>query len=421
MTRIVFVNRYFYPDVSATSQMLGDLAFRLACAGLEVHVVCSRQCYDDASRRLPPTETVDGVSIHRAATTRFGRSWLPGRAFDYLTFYLSASVALLHLLRPHDVLVIKTDPPLFSLPAALIAALKGARLVNWLQDLFPEVAQRLGARWLEGFAGDVLLRLRDRTLHAADCNVVIGHGMQRHLESRGIPARKLCMIENWFDAASAAPGTDQREQTIRWPELEGKFVVCHSGNLGRAHDITTLLEAALHLRDQPDIVFLIVGGGAGYDELRRRAEERGLASAFRFEPYLPREELNDGLAAAAVHLVTLLPRLEGLVVPSKIYGVFAAGRPMIFVGDEQGEVARKLARTGAGVSVPVGAGRRLARTILHLRSDAVLSTAMGERARSLAAQHTADEGASRWLTLITDRTSSAAAPRVVAGGLRTSA
>jgi colanic acid biosynthesis glycosyl transferase WcaI len=134
--KVVFVNRYFFPDHSATSQILSDLAFFLAERGWEVHVVTSRQRYDDAGAGLLPHEIVQRVRIHRVWTSGFGRRWLPGRAVDYLSFYLAAAWRLIALLSAGDIVVAKTDPPLISVVAAVAARMRRAKLVNWWQDVF---------------------------------------------------------------------------------------------------------------------------------------------------------------------------------------------------------------------------------------------------------------------------------------------
>src|SRR5688572_28796716 len=110
--RLIFINRYFHPDHSATSQMLSDLAFALADRGHEVAVITGRQRYDAPTDTLPPRETASGVAIHRVWTTRFGRANLIGRTIDYATFYLTAGWRLWRLARPGDVVVAKTDPPM---------------------------------------------------------------------------------------------------------------------------------------------------------------------------------------------------------------------------------------------------------------------------------------------------------------------
>src|SRR5690606_29000430 len=154
--RVVFLNRFFYPDLSATSQMLSDLAFGLAERGFDVQVITSRLCYDDPSARFPARETIRGVRVHRIWTSGFGRHNLWGRGIDYLSFYVSALRACRRTLKPGDILVAKTDPPMISVVGALAARLRGARLVNWLQDLFPEVAAAAGIRTAQGGTGRIL-------------------------------------------------------------------------------------------------------------------------------------------------------------------------------------------------------------------------------------------------------------------------
>ena len=144
MPRLIFVNRFFFPDHSATSQILSDLAFHLASAGRDVHVVTSTQIYDDPRAALPVSEIIDGVHVHRVPSTGFGRDKLLGRSIDYLSFYRSMWQSLVALVRPGDIIVAKTDPPLTSIIAVAAARRNGARLVNWLQDIYPETAVELG-------------------------------------------------------------------------------------------------------------------------------------------------------------------------------------------------------------------------------------------------------------------------------------
>ena len=145
-------------------------------------------------------------------------------------------------------------------------------------------------------------------------------------------------------------------------------MVGYSGNLGRAHEFATLLEAASLCRADPDIVFLMIGAGAGMAALQQAVLERGLAN-FQFLPLQPRASLSDTLAAADVHWLSLLPVLEGLIVPSKLYGILASGRPVLFIGDPDGEVARVIDAAGAGLGVAIGQAAELARHIAELKSD----------------------------------------------------
>ncbi len=385
--------------------MLTDLARSLVTRGFEVHVICSRQMYDEPGRDLLGEETLGGVDIHRVTTTRFGRRRLTGRAMDYASFYVACAFMLLKLLRHHDVLIAKTDPPLLSLLAAPIAGLKGVKLINWQQDIFPEVASRLGANPLPKLVDGLLRVLRDASLRTATVNVVIGGRMREYLLARGLPDAKLDVIENWADAGLIQPKAVNASALRMSLDLAERFVVCYSGNLGLAHEFETLLGAAEELAGETTFVFLIIGNGAKMDALRKGVTGRGLEN-FRFLPYQPRDTLEDSLAAADVHLVSLLPALEGLIVPSKLYGILAAGRPLVFIGDPDGEIARVIHGARCGRVVAVGESQTLARSLRELAADSDGRASMGMRARNLLCEKFSLEKAiARWFALLQERIS----------------
>lgn len=390
--RIIFLNRFFFPDHSATSQMLSDLAFHLAGTGAEVEVITGRQIYDDPNARLEPEASVRGVRIHRVASSRFGRHILPGRALDYLSFAWSARRRLNGILRPGDRVVCMTDPPLLSVAVAPVCRRRGARLANWLQDLFPEVATAVSSERLRPLL-DPLRRLRNTSLTGAVVNVVIGSGMARRLLDEGVPPGSLRTIANWAEIGPMLPAASRIRD--EWG-LAGRFVIGYSGNLGRAHDYRTILEAAHRLRHEPDVRFLLIGGGAMMAALRQEAQARGLQNLM-FKPYQPRERLAESLAAADIHLAILRPELEGLIVPSKFYGIAAAGRPTLFVGDPDGEIPRLIAEAEAGVTVQVGDAEAMVRQILRLRSEPETRERMGRNARALLeARFTAAHAYAAW-------------------------
>jgi glycosyltransferase involved in cell wall biosynthesis len=407
---LIFLNRYFHPDHSATSQMLTDLAFRLAREGRVVKVITSRQRYDAPEVSLPARELREGVRIIRVWTTRFGRDRLLGRAVDYATFYAAAAWALWRAARRGDIVVAKTDPPMLSVLAAPIARLRRARLVNWLQDVFPEVAEALGlGKGRLSATAYVLLRwLRDQSLRSADVNVAVGERMAERLAGAGIARTRIAVIPNWADGELIRP-VPRAENALRreWGLAEA-FVVGYSGNLGRAHEFETVLGAIAALERRADaarpalprVLWLFVGGGAQLGALRHEAERRGLTS-LRFQPYQPRERLAESLSAADVHLVSLRPELEGLIVPSKAYGIAAAGRPAIFIGDENGEIAGMLKAHGCGITVPLGDSAGLAAAVLELAANREMCRTMGEHARAaLTTTYDVSVGVRKWAALL---------------------
>jgi glycosyltransferase involved in cell wall biosynthesis len=379
---LFFVNRYFHPDLSATSQLLGDLVFDLARGGYRVEVITGRQDYGDPSRVLAPFETIGGAAVRRVATTRFGRANLAGRAVDYLTFYLAAGASLIRRLRAGDLVVAETDPPLISVVAALAARIRGAALVNWIQDLFPEVATALGVRAVAPLA-PLLRALRNRSLRIAKRNVVLGDRMAARLRALGIPGETIAVIPNWADEGALAPVPREANPLRAQWGLDGAFVIGYSGNMGRAHEFETIIGAAEILKHEPAIRFLFIGAGAGLAYLEREAARRGLANV-AFKPYQPREALSRSLSAADVHLISLKPALEGLIVPSKFYGVAAVGRPTLYIGDPGGEIPAILARAQCGFTVAPGDAAGLAGRIRDLAADSHAAAALGARARMLA-------------------------------------
>ena len=399
MRRLIFINRFFAPDHSATSQILSDLAFDLAGAGREVHLVASRQIYDDPKAALPERETINGVDVHRVASTGFGRAALIGRSIDYVSFYRSVSRCLSDLVRPGDIVIAKTDPPLMSVVAKPVARRNGALLVNWLQDIYPETAVELGVPFMRGPVAASLVALRNATLREAAATVVVGDLMGRKVEALGAPAERIHVIANWCndeDIVAPADNPLRRE----W-NLADKFVLGYSGNLGRAHDFATVLAAAERLRDEPRIAFLMIGGGKRFAELSAEVQARGLSGAFRFLPYQARTLLSYSLGAADAHWVSLDPRLEGLMVPSKFYGIAAASKPIVVIGDPNGELARLVRLNDCGFAVAPGDSDTLAATLRQLLNAPQTVLEMGARARQMLDAHfTRKQGLARWRRLL---------------------
>lgn len=353
MRKFVFVNRFYRPDLSATSQILTNLTLALDLPNSEIHIVTSRQLYENNKVTLPPEDYLDNIHIHRAWTTRFGRAQLLGRSLDYLSFYFTAFALLLRLVRNGDIVVAKTDPPLISVIAAITVKLKNGRLINWIQDVYPEVAGELGVKGFTGLKYTFIKFVRNWSLKTAESNVVLGNIMAKRINSEINKPESTCVIHNRIIGKNLIP-INQKDNSLReeWG-LANKFVVGYSGNLGRAHDYQTILEAAIRLQEKTDIVFLFIGGGANYELLKQGIKARGLSNV-QFKPYQGSNTLALSLSVPDVHLISLKPALEGLIVPSKIYGIMAVGRPVIFVGDRDGEIACIVNEGDCGMTVPIG-------------------------------------------------------------------
>jgi colanic acid biosynthesis glycosyl transferase WcaI len=399
--QLIFINRYFFPDHSATSQILSDLAFHLAHGGRDVHILTSRQIYDDPKASLPVEEIVNGVKVHRVSSTRFGRAGLPGRSLDYFSFYRSVWRGIAALARPEDVVIAKTDPPLTAIVAAAAAGRRNARLINWLQDIYPETAVELGVPFMRGPLAAGLSVPRNRTLRAAAATVVVGDLMRQKIEALGAPPTSVHVISNWCNDEEIRPIAPAANPLRRAWGLEGKFVLGYSGNLGRAHEFETLLAAAQRLRDDPRIIFLMIGGGKRFEELTVAVKACGVARAFRFMPYQERKMLPYSLGLPDAHWLSLLPGLEGLIVPSKFYGIAAAGKPTIVIADTNGELARLVRQHGCGLTIAPGDANSLVAVLRRLAREPQTVIDIGARARTmLDARFSRERSLTRWQNLL---------------------
>jgi colanic acid biosynthesis glycosyl transferase WcaI len=401
MARLIFVNRYFFPDHSATSQILSDLTFHLAATGHDLHIVASRQIYDEPDATLPACETINGVTVHRVASTRFGRTGLLGRAFDYLSFYPSARQCLAEIARPGDIVVAKTDPPLLSLAVGPVARRRRARLINWLQDIYPETAAVLGVPLIRGPVAGALSALRNRSVRNAEATVAAGELMADRIKAFGVPPARIHVIANWCDDEAIRPLEPANNPLRETWRLAGKFVVGYSGNLGRAHEFETMLAAAEQLRNEPRIVFLMIGGGKQFEVMARAVKAHGLEDAFRFRSYQERAMLPHSLTVPDVHWLSLDPRLEGLIVPSKFYGIAAAGRPIVMIGDKQGEIGRLVRQHRCGIAIAPGYAVTLADTLRRWSEEPQTVAEMGARARQmLEEKFTKAQAIAHWTELV---------------------
>jgi colanic acid biosynthesis glycosyl transferase WcaI len=380
--RIIILNQFFYPDHSATAQLMTELAESLTDLGVEVTALSACGSYN-GGKRLAARENYRGILIERAWSTSFGKSNLVARISDYLSFYLGSLWKLIFLPR-HEIVMVLTTPPLIGLVALLAGRARGMRVVAVVQDVYPEIAVALGALRPRSLLTRFLSRLDRVVLRDADRIIVLAECMrERILAKVGEDlSSRIAVIHNWADGEKIKP-VDQKENPFcHSHNLRDRFVVLFSGNLGRVNEFSTVLEAAERLRHRSDILFLFIGEGAKADEIRRFSVQHPGAN-IRMLPYQPRELLGYSLAAGHVSLVTLAEGLAGLSVPSKTYGILAAGRPVLFVGDTQSDLARLIRENGCGAVVPSGNSQRLAAIIEEWESDRTKLDRLGSSARAL--------------------------------------
>jgi len=377
--RVLLLNQVFYPDVAATAQHGHDLARHLVAHGHAVSVIASRSIYGEKGATLPRRETIDGIHIHRVGRSLFGKAGLLGRLVDFAVFYVAAACKALTIRHP-DVVICCTTPPLVALIGSMLKLLRGSRQVYWIMDLYPEVLVASGALRERSLLTRALEQISRLCLRSADRVVVLGRCMrQRVLDKRIVPPERVVHLGVWSDHEEVQPIVRKANPYRKDWDLGERFVVMYSGNFGLVHDVHTMCRAAEMLRGERDIVFAFVGGGKRKAEVETFVKTLGLDA--RIEPYQPREKLDALLSCADAHLVTLLPGFEGLVVPSKLFGIMAAGRPALFVGPRTSEVALVLDESGCGVVIDNGEAQTLAQAIAALAAKPRKAREMGQRGR----------------------------------------
>jgi glycosyltransferase involved in cell wall biosynthesis len=355
--RLLILNEYYWPGPEASAHLLTELCESLA-ADYDVHVITGAIKGDEGRlKRL----VRNGVTIERVPSTSFDRAHIPGRAANYLTFMGAALIRGLQA-GETDVVLCMTDPPMLGAAAVFLARRHHTPLVVVCEDVFPEIASTLG-RLRNPLVIGALRRTVSFYLRRADRVVAIGETMRRRLEEKGAPPERIRVIPNWVDASQLEPRAKDNEWA-RENGLVGKFVVMHSGNVGHAQDLDTLVRAADRLRDLDHLEVLIVGSGARRVEVMRLAEHLGLDNV-RFLPYQPRERLSESLSSADVHVVGLAAGLAGYVVPSRLYGILAVGRPVIAAVDAESETAHVVETASCGFWLPPASPDLLAAAIRH--------------------------------------------------------
>ena len=364
--RILLLNQFFWPDSSATSQLLTDLARELAERGHEVTAISAEGGYASAADGEEPR-----VRRVRVKSLRFARGTL-GRVLSYASFYLTATWRALRL--PHqDMVLTLTTPPLLSLLGNAVKLLRGSRHFIWEMDVYPDVAVALGTFRAGGLLDKLVGFLADFSRSHADGVIALGECMKAKLVERGTDGGKIFVAENWADSRAI--------EVLPRPGDAQKLVLLYSGNLGLAHDLETIEGAMRELRGDARFEFVFVGSGGRRAELSAFVQAEALTSV-QLRPYVQRESLGESLAAGDIGLVTQRDEACGLVVPSKVYGLLAAGRPILFIGPAEATPARLVREFGCGWHIPCGDVAGLTTLLERLARDRTEVLRAGEYARA---------------------------------------
>jgi colanic acid biosynthesis glycosyl transferase WcaI len=392
--RVLLINQYYPPDTAATATVAEDMARSLAERG-DVTVLAGRPSYaptEEHGYYLTRSETQNGVNVERVGSTGFDRSSPLGRLSNYVTYLLLMPIRALTLKPRPDVVIGMTDPPVVSILGALVSKLMGVPFVYSVQDLHPDMAVAAGIP-IPGPIAKLWDRVHRWALRRVRRVIVLGDDMARRVQSKGVEPGRVKVVRTG-SVAMPVPKTDG--SAIRDQIREGfDFVVLHAGNLGYAGDFAALVTAARELDAGVGMVF--VGAGARREELQRLAGDTGKV---RFLDYFPASELRHVLEAGDLHVVAIRPGLEGLVVPSKLYSILSAGRPVLAAAPSDSDVAGMASTEGFGVTVdPTNAGG-IAVAMGELASDQARLEAMGQAAKQASVKYARERELAKLVALV---------------------
>jgi len=366
---LLVINQFFWPDMAPTGQLLSDVTRAVEGDQNKTTAICGTADYGATDETAAPP-----VRILRSRLVRFSRRAL-GRILSYATFLMGAVWNGFRIGRP-DVIVTLTTPPLTSVLGRLLKLSRGCRHFIWEMDVYPDIAVDLGVLSRNSMLTSVIGALADWSRRNCDGIIALGDDMKARLVARGIPEHKIHVAENWADGQLITPQ----------PFPDGPITIHYSGNLGLAHDVNTIAGAMKQLRNDPRFRFVFAGGGGRRLDLEAFCREHSINNSF-FRDYCPNAELSASLGSGHLGLVTQLPQTCGSIVPSKTYGIMAAGRPILYIGPREATPARIIDRFQCGWRMEPGEVSALVALLEQLASDRESISTAGANSRTAFDEH----------------------------------
>lgn len=383
VNQVWIVSELYYPEDTSTGYFLTRIAEGLV-DNFRVGVLCSQPTYSSRGRRALPDETHNGVSIHRCWSSTFNKDVLPLRFVNIVTITLSILLNGLRRFRSADCVLVVTNPPLLPFAVLIAARLCRSSCYLLIHDVYPEVltasgiakSNSLSVRGLDW----LMKQLYKRMAHI----IVLGRDMAMLVRKKmETSAHHIQIIPNWADVDFIQPRNRQDHPLLAQLGLSDKFIIQYSGNIGRTHGIEQLVACAEQLEDDPTVHFLFIGFGGKKPWLINRVSEGGIANITIMD-YRLRAELSESLTACDVTIISFVQGMAGVSVPSRMYNVMAAGKPIIAVADPGSELALVVKEEGIGWVVPPGDIDGLRMAILEAKSNPELLVKMGLRGRRAA-------------------------------------
>ena len=392
------VSELYHPEETSTGYFVTGIAEGLA-GEFSTGVICSQPTYSARGWKAAREETRNGVEVFRCLNTRLDPRILPYRLVNALTISAAFFFAVFRRVRRGNIVIVVTNPPTLPPVVRVAARLRGARSVLLVHDVYPEVLAAAGGLHKGGMAYRIAARLMQFIYRGFERVVVLGRDMRELVAQKIGATTPVSIIPNWADVAAISPLRGPNALLERLG-ISDRFVVQYAGNIGRTHGVDSLLSAAHTLKEDLAVHFLIIGDGARKRHVEREIETQQLTNVTILGT-VPREELPIALNACDVAVISFVPGMKGVSVPSRMYNILAAGKPIIAMADVDSELGLVVAEHQAGWVVPPNDAEALLNAIREARQDREKLKLMGARGRTAVEQHyTRAHVISAWIDLI---------------------
>ncbi len=384
--KLSVLTQFFPPDFAATGQLIEELVRHLGKQDIDVKVFTGQPGYAFQDANAPAYEQTGSVQIKRSRSAQMVPNRIRGKAINGVMFAIRAALHLVKNCQRRNLVLVTTAPPFLPVIAYFAHIIFGLSYVCLLYDLYPDIAVELGVVSNQHWIVKLWCNLNRRVWRRADSIIVLSPAMKQRIVNRCPEvADKVAVIHSWADADTIVPIPKTENWFAMRHDLIKPFTVLYSGNLGRCHDVDTMLEAAIILRDEP-IQFVCIGNGAKREILMQKVEQIGLTN-FKFLPYQDKEVLPYSLTACDLSLVSVSPGMDSLVAPSKLYSALSAGRPIAVVCPKRAYLNQLIAEADCGATFENGDAQRLADFIHLLSRDRQQAERMGKAGRRYLQTH----------------------------------
>ncbi len=376
------VSELYYPEQTSTGHFLTGIAEGLV-RKLPVSVLSVQPTYAARGVRVPKFEIHNGVRIYRCPSITLDKNRIIFKLANFVSISLSIFVQAVRRFKSKDVVLVVTNPPVLPFLIVLACRLKRAKFLLLIHDVYPEVLAVTGFIKPKGFLTRLISRFSRRLYLSAARIIVLGRDMKKIVgEKMNGRTSSIVIIPNWGDVDNVFPQKRSDNSFLKKLGIVDKFVIQFSGNIGRTHNLEIIVQAAEQLRSHDRFHFLCIGWGAKRSWLERELAQRQLTN-FTISDYVPREQLVTSLNACDVTIIPFISGMSGISVPSRMYNVMAAGKPIIAVADEDSELAMVIQEEDIGWVVPPGRPDKLVSIILEAQAQPEKLMAMGSRARQV--------------------------------------